>query len=259
MEEVFAVWQTVRGTYEYLGELILAFRRRSFLTIGFSGTGKTELLRSVTRANIQDDPRMPTIHTTTGLGTVGATKLVVVDTAGNVSLFETIVRQEIERAQSGGYLGILNVTAYGYNEPRGGYRLSSKHVDVYADDSNMVNPEFLEIERKNELAFLQRWLEIASASGQIGWIFCAMNKYDLWRHQADEVRHHYGPDGPYGRLMREAFGRSFLEGKYQTCEVCAALSNFHGRQPEAHSDYSRRDAAELNAVFLAKFEHRVSS
>ena len=45
---------------------------------------------------------------------------------------------------------------------------------------------------------------VAAATGRIGWIFCAMNKYDLWREQKDEVEAYYGPTGiclgPVSRL-----------------------------------------------------------
>ena len=205
------------------------------MTIGFTGTGKTELLKSVTKANIQDDARSQTIDTKTGIANVGRTNLVVADTSGNPVLFETFLRSEIEKAQSGQYLGILNVTAFGYNETRGAHSNDRHKIKVYKGKTNEVNPRYLNIERQQELDFLDLWLDVAGATGEIGWIFCAINKYDLWREQENEVLSYYGPTGPYGKRVVETFGRN----RYQTCPVCAVLSNFHGRTPGVISDYSQ--------------------
>ena len=256
--DAFFIWKLTQGALQLVGEVYLGFLNRRFLTIGFTGTGKTQLLRAVTSARIQDDPRNPTIETKTGLATIGNTRLVVADTAGNPLAFERIVRSEIEKAQAGQYLGILNVTAFGYNETRGGRPNDRHDIKPYLNDTSDVNPAYLDIERQQELDFLDLWLNVAAATGRIGWIFCAMNKYDLWREQKDKVEAYYGPTGPYGRRIIDAFGIAF-EARYETCSVSAVLSNFHGRTPSATSDYSQHDATDLNAIFRARFEHRVKT
>ena len=255
MDDVFFIWKVFKGVYQLVGEVYLSARNKRFLTIGFTGTGKTKLLTSVTKASIPDDPRNATIDTTTGVGTVGRTSLVVADTSGNPVVFDTIVRSEIEKAQSGQYLGILNVTAFGYNEGRGD-RTNERHkIDVYIGESNRVNPEYLEIERQQELDFLDLWLAVAGATGDIGWVFCAINKYDLWREQESDVYSYYSPTGPYGKRIVETFGRN----RYATCGACATLSNFHGRTPKMSTDYTHGDAAQLNDIFRAQLEHRIKA
>lgn len=214
------------------------------------------------RARIEDDPLLATYATQSGVARVGDTKLVVTDTAGNPTAFDTVVRRELERAQVGQFLGILNVTAFGYNETRGptipGQELHKRHdIEPYTDDSNVVNPSFLEIERQQELDFLDLWLSVASVAGEIGWIFCAINKYDLWRDQSKTVTDYYSPSGVYGERIQRAFGHQFIAKNFETCATCASVSNFHGRAPKISGDFSQTDAANLNKIFCTKLEDRI--
>ena len=236
------------GVFRAIGELYLTVRSRRFLTIGFSGTGKTQLLGSVLGARIESDPLRPTLETRMGDLQLGNSRLLVADTAGNPSVFEDFVREEIENAQTGRYLGILNVTAYGYNESRGPATNDRHQIPAYREGAVGVNPEFLEIERQQELIFLKTWVSVAAATGRIGWILCAMNKYDLWFEQQDDVASYYGHEGDYGKLIVNEFGRS----SYSTSAACAEISDFQGRSLPRGRGLPQSEATHINDIFLAR-------
>ena len=181
------------------------------LILGHSGTGKTSLIKNVLMPGIKSIPSESTRESYELLcAPKNRHKTILVDTPGN-PLFFNELKEQLEAVGAGQFLGIINVVAYGFTDPR--HITPDRDVPpAYASSDRKVNADRLSIERQAELEFLRIWLVSNNwLHDKINWLVTIVNKYDLWAEYQSEVLSYYQPGSEYGDTICDIIGRANYE------------------------------------------------
>ena len=180
--------------------MLRAWRKQTVLVLGFTGVGKTSLLRFMFGAQVQRD--QPTTRATEYIFNVAKTKFKAVDTPGHPT-FKELLDSEIDSLLRGAYDGVINVTAYGYSQPAHGQSLRKEdnpYTPVFR--GGRPNTKYLERTRELEIEYMEAWARLLDPRAKLKWILTVVNKRDLWMSSEDAVAEHYGPAGAYGGNLR---------------------------------------------------------
>jgi len=188
------------------------------LFVGHTGVGKTEIVNTVLGAQFPEDALFDKSKSTIEAATARARyrkkiKIEFTDTPGHET-FQQELKEELVKIPDGEFVGIVNVVCYGYNEPKS--QNLRKKIPQFTSPG-MVNPDFTQAYREDEIGFLLPWLTVAGLEKKhIKWVITAVNKADLWYENQEKVERYYSNDPRYGGRIRNVFG-----DKYEVLKVSA--------------------------------------
>lgn len=186
-------------------KLLRRWRKRNILVLGFTGVGKTSLLRYMFGLQSQDEGQ-PTTRANRYIFKIGDTTFRAVDTPGHPT-FKDLLDTEIDSLLGGTYHGVINVTAFGYSQPQHGRPLREED-NPYTPvlKGGRPNPRYLERTRELEIEYMQAWASLLDPRAKLKWVLTVVNKLDLWMSSEEAVVEHYGPTGAYGQRLTNLIG-----------------------------------------------------
>lgn len=242
------------GFMARLKTAILEWQSQTVLVLGFTGSGKTALLRSLFGASVpKEEEGLPTLDVNKYIFRVGKAQFVCADTPGHPTVEERL-QVEVDNLVRGEYQGVINVVSYGYNQ--------SKHRGVEHNaykpllSGKKINPRFLKKERAEELKYLEGWAGLVSEESSLKWVITVGNKADLWKRVASEVKQYYVGQGDYANRLRECL--SISDYHHDFVELSAALDGFHGKRIHTRNLPSSAKIKAMKARLLTTLHERLS-
>lgn len=184
---------------KWFKRLIDRFRKKYYvIVLGTTGTGKSNFLASLFSA--YPDPIDVTDRTTTVLLTearIGNTPFVFIDTPGHDG-FSAILDKAIIGAVRKKRLIVINIVSYGYHE----YSDKPSDKTKIFDTNGQVKPEYLDEQRKIEIAHLDRWTHMLTDQKTTKGLITVINKSDIWwnKDTNDVIFDHYNKGDYYQSL-----------------------------------------------------------
>jgi energy-coupling factor transporter ATP-binding protein EcfA2 len=180
----------------WLGKLLARFKKPvRVIVLGSTGTGKTNLLESLTKT-LPDaiDAMNRTEFAERHKIRIKGKPFVFVDLPGQKGHSHrrlSAIRDAMTRDKP----GVLNVTAYGYHE----YRIGAEE----ALDNGNVKVDYIEKHRLVEIDALTEWVGLLGHRNTARWLITVVTKADLWWGRKKEVMEHY-ECGSYRTALRAA-------------------------------------------------------
>lgn len=213
------------GLFTTFTRMILEWKRKTVLILGFSGAGKTSLLQSVFGATVpEEEYDQPTSRVNEYIFQIGETWFKAADTPGHPTL-ESMLRAEIDRLVRGDYHGVINVVAFGYNQSRHHKQLRDT-FNTYTplQPNHTVNPNYLQKERDLEVAYLNNWVSVIGPQARLQWVLTIANKVDMWASQLEEAIEYYGRSGKYANIIKDRIGSV----DHMVCPMVSDSGGFYG-------------------------------
>lgn len=166
------------------------------LCLGETGVGKTSVLQSLRELNpalIHYEDR--TEYRVPERIKISKTLFEFIDLPGQASQQSERLR-EIALASTREKIGIINITAAGYHEHKGGPASAFPR-------GKTVSRKFLDLNKRNEIVALQEWASVLGGDGSLRWLITVVNKADLWWSQRVPIMQYY-TKGEYDKFLGEA-------------------------------------------------------
>jgi len=205
---------------EFSWKGLFSKKEPKILLLGSTGVGKTQFINSFDD-KLKDIPVKDRTIIAEEVSRQVDEHITVVfnDTAGDntspqykTKRFEQLVKT----FQDPGYIGIVNLTSYGYHENP--YESKSNIFDT----NGILKADFLERKRAYELSQLEEWLPHLQIS-KARFIITLINKADIWANRHQEVVDYYA-QGDYAKKFKEY---PFLQPHY-VMPYCSLIELFYG-------------------------------
>jgi hypothetical protein len=220
-----------------LERMVDAFRtKHRVLVLGASGVGKTNLQSSLTReaAEAIDHLSRTEVVDRTHIR-IRKKPFIFTDTPGqdhHESRRKAAIREEMAK----GKVGILNVVAFGFHEGTG-------NKSDAIDRNGKTRKEYLEEQRKLEIAMLDEWIPLLGSPETSAWLITVVNKADLWWNQRKTVMQYY-ESGEYAAHLGDAKSLKPIVIPY-----CATMHKFFG-EGAMSGDFDRSDEIRCKADLI---------
>ena len=231
---------------------IYEWKKRTVLVLGFTGSGKTSLLRDLFGATVPpDETNSSTLDVNKYIFRVGNTQFVCADTPGHPTVRGRL-DTEIDSLVRGDYQGVINVVCYGFNQSR--HRGAEHNPYKPVLKSGRVNPRYLKQERREELEYLTGWAKLVDPTSGLEWVMTVANKADLWFKKSAEVRDYYVDSGKYAELLDQNLDNF----RHEYVKLCAAIEGFHGKKVQTKNIPSNDQRKEMRDTLLKTLHQLLS-
>ncbi len=198
----------------------LLVRSPRILVLGSTGTGKSEVLKTLSSAELRD-PIPAELRTDADYSVrvnLLGNMVEFVDTPGDYDFSESRI-SAVESAIRSGYDGFINVVGFGFHEYNygGGEAQSALHPD------GTPSTDWLARHQQREIEMLAEWIDLLRFAKRDPFLMTICNKADLWWQSRPKCREHYS-SGDYSSLTaRDAPER------YSYHEFCAIKKAYYDR------------------------------
>jgi len=255
---------TQQGLAASFRQYWVEWKRHTVLVLGFSGAGKTSMLRSTFGiVEPEEDLGKPTGDVRLYMLRPGKTTFRVSDTPGHPILRRRLDK-EIARLVRGDYQGVIDVVAYGYNEskhlsslvkeadPESLARYKNEYQPV--SSTGQVNARYVRRERELELAYLKSWARRVGRQSKLKWVITVVNKADLWRKHRAEALDHYQGNGEYAAVFKE----EFPDIPHDVCPLSCSTDGFYNLRPPSPGPKFEAWRREMSEALVSKLHSRLS-
>jgi hypothetical protein len=244
------IWETVVGVGAdnlielakkegWFGRIIHAFRKKhNILVLGTTGTGKTNLIRSLTEfmpeaIHLMNRTEVMQKHRVV----INNQPFVFIDTPGQ-ELHKSRRIAAIQEAMSKNISFVMNVVSYGYHE----YRREARGIFL---SNGAVNESYLEKHRKQEIKALAEWTPILGNKHVSNGLITVVSKADIWwkQQQWDAILKHY-ESGDYYQALDEAHTLEPIVLPY-----CSVFHKFYG-EGSLSGQFDETDRANFRVQLL---------
>lgn len=232
--------------WKTMGKSVLRFFRYYFyppiriVIFGESGSGKSQLICALTNSKNSNIGRTRNIEKKYFRLPSGR-RVALIDSPGH-STYQAQRYNLGDQIKAKKIRGIINVVSYGYCEAD-----TAQDVSVFKTGENVVKEEYLNINRKKEVAQLDDWSRYVDGKNT-AWIITLINKADIWHNKREDVLNYYENASPYAEKLSNYKNCCTLH----TFEYCSIIAPFCDR-PMVIS-IGEREKEKLHNTFIVELQ-----